>query len=212
MHRFLVVVLALALLATGSALAGRGDPQKRIVAADQVRAKAMVLRKADLPAFTAVSATGDGGDLYCKALDESDLTITGEARSPDFQAGVSFVSSLARVYRTRADADTSWRRAASAAGRKCARETFVAEFEKRGGRLVSFRRIAFPRVAERTTAYRLVVTVQEIRIVVDAIGLKQSRAQAALVFGSALAPFPKSEETRLARTVAKRMKTALRGT
>ena len=211
MHRLLAAALAFALLPAGFALAGRGDPQKGIVPADQARAKAIVLRKADLPAFTAVPAAGSQGDFYCKALDESDLTVTGEARSPDFQAGVAFVSSLARVYRTAAAADTSWRRGSSAAGTKCARETFAAEFERRGGRLVSFRRIAFPRVAERTIAYRFVVTVQEVRIVVDAIALKQSRAQAALVFGSALTPFPKSEETRLARTVGKRMKTAMRG-
>jgi hypothetical protein len=48
MTRIVTLRLAVVLVATGSALAARGDPQKRITPADQARAKAMLLRAADL--------------------------------------------------------------------------------------------------------------------------------------------------------------------
>ena len=74
MRRVLVLALLLGLVVTGAALAGRGDPQKRIVPADQARAKAMLLRKSDSAVPYRVTRLPDTGDFYCKALDESDLT------------------------------------------------------------------------------------------------------------------------------------------
>ena len=211
-RRLLCFVLLLALVGTGAALAARGDPQKKITAADQARAKAMLLRKADFsPVFKATPASGDEGDFYCKALDESDLTLTGEAESPTFQGGVEFVSSLSQVYESLADSSTSWRRGTSAAGDKCVRDEFRRQFQKEGIRLESFRRMAFPRFAERSIAYRFVASSQGVRVFFDVVVLQQSRGQAALLLGSALAPMPKAEEVRLTRVVAGRMAKAMRG-
>ena len=212
MRRLLALALLLALVGAAAALAARGDPQKKITPADQARAKAMVLRNADFGlGFKATLASADEGDFYCEALDESDLTLTGEAKSPTFRGGVELVSSLSAVYRSLADSNTSWRRETSAAGDTCARDEFRREFQRDGIRLESFRRMTFPRLAERSIAYRLVASSQGVRVYFDVVVLQQSRGQAALLLGSALAPMPRAEEVRLARIVAGRMAKALRG-
>jgi len=212
MRRLLCFVLLLALVGAGAALAARGDPQKKITRADQARAKAMLLRKADFSAvFRATPASADEGDFYCKALDGSDLTLTGEAESPTFAGGVEFVSSLSEVYRSLVDANTAWRRETSAAGEKCARDELRRQFGKQGIRLESLRRMAFPRLAPRSVAYRIVLSPQGGgRAYIDVVALQQSRGHAALLLGSALAPMPKDEEVRLARLVAGRMAKAMR--
>lgn len=211
MRRVLSIALLLALVCAGAALAARGDPQKRYTPADQARARAMLLRASDFGlGFRAMPPSPQEADVYCKALDESDLTLTGEAESPTFQGGVEFVSSLAQVYASARDSATSWKRGAGAAGDTCVREQFRRTFRRQGGRLERFVRMAFPRLAERSIAYRLVVSAQGVRAFVDVVALKQGRGQAALLLGSALTPMPKEEEVRLARTVARRMTKVMR--
>ena len=120
-----LAVIAVALVAAAVAAAGRGDPQRAITKADQARAKAMLLRRADFAAGVKATKPGPDADLYCAALDESDLTLTGDADSPDFtqQTAATFISirSGASIYRTTAQALASWRRGTSAAGERCAR-------------------------------------------------------------------------------------------
>jgi hypothetical protein len=196
MRRLLLVLLAVALVGAGTALAGRGDPQKRVVPADQARAKAMLLRASDFEiGFRATPNPSGPTDFYCKALDESDLTLTGEAQSATFVGGVQSFTSVSRVYESRADSAASWRRGTSAAGIRCIRSQFLHLFAAQGGQLESFRRIPFPRLAERSAAYRLAVV-----------------AQASLLMVSALAPAPREEALRLSRLMARRMKSAMRST
>ncbi len=210
MRRVLVVLLVLGLLGGGTALAGRGDPQERIVRADQARAKAMLLRASDLgPGFRA-TPTPSGTDFYCKALDESDLTVTGKAQSPTFIGGVQSFTSVSRVYESRPGSAASWRRGTSQAGISCLRAEFLRLFAAQGGQLESFRRIALPKLAERSAAYRLTVLVQGLRAYLDVVALKQGRAQASLLMVSALTPVARAEQLRLARVVARRMKAAMR--
>jgi len=92
----------------------------------------MLLRKSDFsPAFAAGPASGGASDFYCAALDESDLTLTGEAESPSFAGGFEFLASTAYVYKSRADSDASWKRGTSAAGQKCIREGHVVRCKAR---------------------------------------------------------------------------------
>lgn len=211
-RRLLVTVLALAVVAGASdGLAARGDPEKQLVPADQARARAMLLRNADLGEGFKTSRRSDEDDPYCRALDESGLTLTGEADSPNFARGVAFVSSVAQVYETRADANVSWRQGTSAAGEKCVRASLRDAFAGEGARLVSFRRLSFPRLAERSIAYRAVATSQGVRVYLDFVVLQRSRAQAALAMGSGLVPVPRADELQLARVIDGRMATAMRG-
>jgi hypothetical protein len=210
-QRFLAALVIAALVVTGSALAGPGDPKKRITPADQARAKAMLLRPADMPGFTASPSGPEPSTPYCKALDESDLTLTGDGESPDFAAGTVLVSSLSHVYATRAQSDASWRRGTSAAGEKCAREVLRRELAQGGAQLVSYRRVTLPRLAERSVSYRAVLAGNGVRAFVEVVYMKHGRAQAAVVLGSALIPFDRAAELRLARLVASRMAKAMRG-
>ena len=209
----LVLVLALAL--TGSALADHLDPKERIRAADQVRAKAMLVRQSDLPGFQRQPSSGQDPHLTCAGLDESDLTVTGDAEAPNWGLSVVFVTSSSTVYATRSDADTSWKRGTSGAGVRCLREELGREFAKQGARVVSLRRVPFPALAQRSAAYRLTLTAtsrgQTINGYVDFVVLMHGRAVAGLVLGSALVQPDRPAEVRLARTLAGRMAKAMRG-
>jgi hypothetical protein len=216
MRRPAILVALVALVATGTAAANHLDPQKRIRPADQKRAKAMLVRKADVGrGFTVLQTSGADAHLTCPALDESDLTITGEAESPQLTGGIMFVASASQVYESVGDANTSWRRGTRSAGTACLREELRNEFARQSGRLQSFQEIAFPRVAQRTAAYRVVVVGESqgvtVRVVIDLVVLMHSRAQVVLYVGSALTAPTKTEEVRLARTIAKRMAAAMRG-
>jgi hypothetical protein len=205
MRRALALLLLATLVVGGSALAARGEPRERFTAQDQARARSMLLRPVDLPGFRP-SRPGQESDVYCQALDESDLTLTGKAESPLYGAQVVFVSSFAHIYESVADADASWRRGTSPAGERCIRRELGRDV-----RLVSFRKRSFPRVAPKTVAYRITGTTQGVEVYVDFIVLQRSRAQAGVVLGAAASPVPADVQTRLARLVAARMAKAMRG-
>jgi hypothetical protein len=150
-------------------------------------------------------------DFYCKALDESALTITGDAESQDIMLGLRFVYSLSQVYQSRRDADLSWRQGTSAAGMSCLREEFRREVSGPNDRFVSFRRIPFPRVAARRVAFRGAAVARGVPFTIDVVFLTESRAQAALVAGGVSSALSRAEVERLARLLAGRMKTAMRG-
>lgn len=214
-RRLLACSLLLALVGAGAALAGRGDPQERLTPADQARAKAMVLRRSDLGAgFKSSPSTADDSDFYCKAIDESDLTVTGDASSPDFtrqtQSSYTIVGSQAQVYKTLAQSNTSWQRGTSPAGVRCLRDGTVDAARKGGLRFQSFRRIAFPALAQRSVAFRAVALQQGIPVVFDIIAMQHGRAFAGVSFGSLLVPPARAQEVAAARVVASRMAEAMR--
>lgn len=211
----IAIASVLALVLTGSALADHLDPQERIRAADQARAKAMLLRQSDVAGFQRQSSSGSDPHLTCSALDESELTVTGDAEAPTWGLSVVFVTSSSTIYATRSDATTSWRRGTSGAGTRCLRQELGREFAKQGARVVSLRSMAFPALAQRSAAYRLTLAAtsqgQTINAYVDFVVLLQDRAVAGLVLGSALVQPDRAAEIRLARVVAKRMAKAMRG-
>jgi hypothetical protein len=210
--RLAAALLVLALVLSGASLGARGEPKKRITPADQARAKAMLLRKADFSLAFRAGPASAGSDFYCAALDESDLTLTGEAESPSFAGGVESVTSTAYVYVSRANANASWQRGTSAAGQKCLRRGLESEIRGSSVRLVSFRKLPFPKVAQRSVLYRVVAEQQGgVRIYLDLVALQHSRAQVAIVYGSGLSPPPAAEERRLARVTAARMAKAMSG-
>lgn len=198
---------------SGTALAARGDPQEKFNRADQARARAMLLKKADFaPDTKVVQSTTPEQDFYCRALDESDLTLTGEAESPAFERGLTFVQSATQVYASVADANASWRRGRSRAGEKCARDEFRDSFATDGLTLESFARTPFPRLAQKSVAYRVIVSnpATGLRIFVDVVLLQQSRGHAAVLLGAGLSPFPRAEGVRLARIAAGKMARSMR--
>jgi hypothetical protein len=211
-----VVVLGACTLAwAASASADHLDPQNRLRTADQKRAASMLVRKTDLGVGYAVERTsGLEPHLACGALDESDLVLTGRAKSPYWSREYQIVGSTAAVYRTSADARRSWARGASTAGMNCLRDEFRKEFLRQGEALqVSISRLSFPRLAGGTYAHRLVLSgaaAGSPALYIDLVVIRQGRGQVGLLFAGVVVPPPRATELSLARVVAQRMAKAMR--
>jgi hypothetical protein len=215
------IVAALALV--GPALAADGQPRKALTKKDQATARSIVLKRGDLgTGFVPQKRSDDDGlpkGARCEALDESDLTVTGDADSPDFRLanGPAFVTvgSTAQVYRTLREANASWNRGTSAETARCLAD--IVRLSAPSGQkitVVSSKRVPFPEVAPKATAFRLVLTIaigdQRVRAYVDAIVLQHGRVQSGLLFTSVGAPVGKSDQVALASVVAKRLAKASR--
>ena len=213
MRRLLLFLLAAALVAASAALAA--EPQKRIRPADQARARAMLLRQPDVgPGFRVLPSSSSGPTnlgFDCPALDERDLTLTGEARSSNFSSGIYTISSASGIYASIADANASWRRGTSPAGFRCLTSVFRRVASSTGVRFVSLRRIAFPAVAPKTFAFRWQTLANGVRLYADVVFLMRSRAQAAAFFIAAVDPLERAEQVRLTRAIATRMARQMRG-
>jgi hypothetical protein len=210
MVRLGIIALALLLAAASTALAS--DPKKTINPADQARARAMLLKQADVGlGFSPAQSSGgsSGVEPDCPALDESDLTITGEADSK-FTSGIHTIGSAASVYASVRDANTSWRRGTGTAGLECLKKGFQQVSRATHLRFVSFRRVHFPRVAPSTVAFRWQALVGGVRVYADFVFLMRGRAQVAEFFVAALDPFDRDEQLRLTRLVSNRMTKAMR--
>ncbi|HKY25065.1 MAG TPA: hypothetical protein VJM07_07910 [Gaiella sp.] len=217
------LVVLIALVAVPASFGADGEPKKALTTAGNAAARSVVLKRADLsPAFTMLKRADDDlpAGVRCGALDESDLTINGEAQSPDFQLtqqGVYVtVGSTVNVYRTLREAGASWRRGTSAQTTTCFAD-IVRLSAPRGQRvkIVSAKRLTVPKVAPMTAAFRVVATLtltgnQRVTAYVDAIILQHGRVQSGVVFTSLGRPVGQPEQLGLAALVAGRMAKANR--
>jgi hypothetical protein len=215
MLRALAATLVVALAAAAGAAADHLDPGKRLAPADQRRARAMLLRAADFGPGTQVQQNAARPHTTCKGLDQSDLVLTGEARSSSFVDGPTIYLSSAAVYRTVADSRSGWRRSQTPPALACLRAMYRSEYAKQGLTLQSFRRHSFPRIAQDAIAFRALLTGEvqgtTVPIAIDLVVLRHTRAQVALAFAS-MSPPTRAEEARFARLTARRMAAAMRGT
>ena len=215
-----LVAVVLALAAVQGAWAADGEPRKALTAKGNATAQSIVLKRGDLSAgFTARKRPDDDlpAAARCDALDESDLTIVGEAESPDFQllqTGIYLtIGSTANVYRTLGEASRSWTRGTSAQTTTCFADIIRLSAPK-GQRvdIVSAKRLQFPKVAPRTAAFRVVATLtisgNRVRAYVDAIVMQDGRIQSGLVFTSLGRPVGRAAELGLAAVLAERMSKA----
>lgn len=211
-------VLLAALLLVGSAVAANGQPRKALTKQDQAKARSVLVQGSDLgPGFVADKRTDDDAvpkDARCDALDESDLTVTGDADSPDFRlrspSAFVTVSSTAQVYRTLSDANTAWGRGTPTQTATCLGDIVrLTAPPNRKVTLVSAKPRAFPALAPKSAAYRIVVSFavsgQQIRLYLDVIILQFGRIQTGLLFSSVGGPVARSEQVALARIVARRL-------
>jgi hypothetical protein len=221
--RTVVAVLVLALLVPGLAGAANGEPKKALTKKDQATAQTVVVKRGDLgQGFTAVARNKDDGvpkGARCGPLDESDLTVTGDAASPDFrlaqQAVFVTVGSTAQVYRTLREANASWSRGTTRQTTTCLAD--IVRLSAAPGQkitVLSATRVRFPSLSPKTTAYRLVLTVtigaQQVRAYVDAVVLQHGRIQAGVLFTSLGRPVEQAQRVALAAVVAARMAKAAR--
>ena len=214
----MLLVVVLALGTAGAAAAADGEPRKALTGAGQTAARSIVLKKGDLSTvFSARQRSDDKlpDGVRCDALDESDLTITGDAQSPDFalsQPGVYVtVGSTAQVYRTPREANLSWKRGSSSQTTTCFADIVrLSAPRAQNVKIVSAKRLSFPKIAPRTAAFRVVATLtlpgnRRVRAYIDAVVLQHGRVQSGLVFTSLGRPVGQADEQGLATLLAVRM-------
>jgi len=218
MSRFLVGLVAaasLALIAAGAVLAA--DPGKEkiaLTAAGNAQAKTEVLRHADL-------GKGWSGRFKKPRLPateqcsyrpkQSDLTVVGAAESVWNKPLGSVIQSAAQVLRTPAMVRRDWRRTVTAPQvLPCLNQAFKKALGSHG-KVVSARRVAFPRVTTYTRAFRMRGTVDSgagavpIELYLVALGTGRNELNLNL---SAIGPERASlraNALRLARVLARRM-------
>jgi hypothetical protein len=216
MFRPLAIVVALGAVTTGVALAANPhDPQKRFTAADQAYARTLLLKRADLPGAGWKGQTSSSDSSTCNSFnpDESKLVETGEQESLEFTRGGGFVTSMAAIFRTAKDAQTSWNLEVKPQVLNCLAEG-LAQTSTGGAsvRIAARGRLAFPHVAPRTAAFyvRLAFNVQGIKFAADLhfVCLGSGRANIALMTlspGSPLTPLPAGLDRKLAAKLASRL-------
>lgn len=219
--RIVTTVVVLVLATCGAASAADGEPRKVLTKQGQATAASIVLKRGDLtPAFAARPSPDESlpKGVRCDALDESDLTVSGDAQSPDFsvnQPGVFVtVGSSAQVYRTLREAGLSWTRGTTAQTTTCFADIVrLSAPRDQRIKIVSAKRLDFPKVAPRTTAFRVVADLtlagKRVRAYVDAVVLQHGRIQSGLVFTSLGRPVGRTDELGLASLLAMRMAKAV---
>jgi hypothetical protein len=93
----------------------------------------------------------------------------------------------------------------------CATAAARRVFQQSGHKFISLKRVSFPAVAPKVFAYRLTLRTKGQLGYFDFVLLRHSRAAASLVFGFDLVPWARADQIRIARIIAKRMETAMRG-
>jgi hypothetical protein len=211
-----LVVSLFALTLAAPVLGADGEPKKALTAKGEAIAKSIVLKRSDLSAgFVPHEPSDDPRPkrARCGAVDESDLTVTGDADSPDFSRDISGVAvgSSASVYRSLRESNIAWKRAGTAGAVRCFADLVrLTAPAARNVKIVSAKRIPFPRVSSNAIAYRVVATMniggkRTIRAYFDAVLLQRGTVQAALVVTSLGAAVPLDQERALAGVLAARM-------
>ena len=210
--------VALALATASVALAGNGNREKiRFNAADQAAARAGVLRRSDL-------ASGGGWKGGARKPDlspadscpnyhpkQSDLVLTGAAATR-FSAGTLVFDSEAQVLRSARMVRLDWQRSVLAPGLLPCLRSMAAKSSPVNATVLSIEKLAFPRVATYTAAFRLVTDVRssngKLRILVDIALVGRGRTEIMLTTSApynARVPV-KAAEIRLARILVGRIR------
>jgi hypothetical protein len=205
MGRPLAALLVLCVAVPAIALAADTDPKKRFTAADRTKARSIVLKRTDFAAGWKLTPPSPESDLVCPGFnpDESDLTLTGEGEANfDRAADGAVVYSYSEVWASKADALKSWARSDKPAVARCLGYAFRKGAEEEEGvqvKIVSAGRMAFPKLAPRTAAFKVVARVtftdngqtQTVPFTIQAFAFGNGRADAtfaAITAGAGLAP------------------------
>lgn len=215
----LALVAFLALSAAGTAEPASAPPSKeqvRFTAADQAAARAAVLRLTDLGSsgWQGGRLKPDvGSGLTCRGYSpkQSDLVLTGAAETAWHRPGLQ-VRSVAQVLKTRAMVARDWSRTVTDPRAVACLRGAVTKGLTSSERLVSFRRLPFPRLATFATAYRAIVEVSaggaSARVLVDLVLVGRSRTELTLLLAAPAAAGASiaAADVRLARRLLTRVR------
>ena len=214
-----LTVAALALVAATAAEPASAPPSKeqiRFTRADQAAARAAVLRVRDLGSsgWSGGAVTPDlssGPSCAGYAPKQSDLVVTGAAETAWHRTGLE-LRSVAQVLKTRAMVARDWQRTVAdprAVG--CLRGA-VTKGLTSSERLVSFKRLAFPRLATYATAYRALIDVSaqgsHARVLADLVLVGRGRTELTLMIAApaGAAATIAAADARLARALLARVR------
>ena len=176
MKTFAVFVLALVVAGTAVA-ATSGEPKKDILPAVQAKAKAINVKRSDLPSgvgFKPRPSSPDTGTPTCSFYnpDQSDLTENGDAKSPEFTLpSSSFISSSTSIFKTASQGRTAYTRVVQPKLPDCLADVFRKGAGANKVAIVSAKEIRFAKLGERSNAYRIYATVkvgaQKVKVYLD---------------------------------------------
>jgi hypothetical protein len=210
----LIAAAAVALVAAGVVPAGNPSKEKiALTAAGKAHARAEVVRRRDLgKGWSGGFKKPDlSSTMPCSGYRprQSDLVLIGAAETT-WDLEIFEIDSQAQVLRTAAMVRRDWRRTVLAPQVvPCLRKGFKKALGSTA-KLVSFRRVAFPRVTKYTRAFRLVAKLKtaigRVPIEVDLLALGKGRNELTLsLLGPAAARASlRAKELRLARVLARR--------
>jgi hypothetical protein len=215
----LVVLLGAAIAAgflAAAALAGKGDPQKKITPAGQARAKSAAITSADVGAGwkAETSPSSNESDPRCSYYnpDQSDLVEIGDFDSPNFSLrNGTFVSSTTGVFKTAAMAKKGYERVVRPELPKCLAELFAkGTGNPKAVKILSTGKLAFPSYRDRSNAYRVSMTVNtssgKVPVTMDVVLINRGQIDVAMIFFGVVQPLPAAFERAVAGKVAARMK------
>jgi hypothetical protein len=211
------VALAAVLATAPVAAAGGGQEQTHLTAAGQAAAAAAVMTRDDLNAPASWTGGPRKPDLRPSAPcagftpKQSDIVRTGAAQSTFSDAtGISF-DSEAQVLRSARMLLLDWQRTVVAPqAPECLRGRMMREIDASKRTFIAFVRLAFPRVAAHTMAYRVVyddrASAAKVRRFTDLVFIGTARTE---IFIGTTAPLSSSSyvvpaEVRLARRLVDR--------
>ena len=187
-----LVPAALALVALVFAAAAAADKEKvQLTAADQARAKATVLRLADLGGPTSgwsggLAKVSADSSLQCAGYDpkQSDLIVTGQAESSYAHVGLEFESQV-ELLKTEQMVKLDWRRSVDQASLvPCLRQVLSKNLPA-GEKFVSFRRLGSPKVGDESAMFRGIVAVKEgaqtVKVMIDVAVVGIGRSEITLI-------------------------------
>jgi hypothetical protein len=216
-----VKLLALALVALVAAAAASaaspGDPKKVIIPAVQAKAKAINVQRSDLTneKWKANPPSKSQGNPRCSYYNpnQSNLTENGDADSPEFTLpSSSFVSSNTSIFKTATQGRTAYARVVQPKLPKCLAEIFRKGAAPTKVTIVSAKEVSFPKLAERSNAYRIVASFKsgsrKIAVYLDVVVMNRGKVDAVVFFAGIGQVFNDAFERSVTAKVAARTKNA----
>lgn len=173
----------------GGAADNGGKEQIHFVAADQAAARATVLTLADIgKGYTGGAKKPDlspGPTCPHFHPKQSDLILTGAAET-DFSAteGLRDVDTVVQILKTAKMVQLDWNRTFRAPGLISCLKSYLAKTAPHGAKVLSIKKLVFPRVANYSAAYRILVEItasgQTARVIIDEVFIASGRTEISL--------------------------------
>ncbi len=204
--------------AAAASTSGGGKQQVHLTAADNAAARHVALRKADFGGAPGWSGGTKKPDLSssgprCSNFHPkySDLVLTGVAES-EFQNSGVYIDDEVQLLKTAPMVKLDWQRSVLAPGLLSCLRSYLAKSAPAHAKVRGIQKLAFPRVAQYTAAFRLVLDVTAsgttASMLIDLLLVGRGRTEITL---TTVAPYEargpvKSAEERLARVLVARIR------